>query len=186
MAESRVRRGSLAAMAPFALVLAACAPRGDGHPKIEGAPLAQRSRGLPPGSAAPKVTFTLQDGFDLSLALLAGKVVTVSFCAAATDPACVREAEGLGRHREELFDHHAIVLGVSPEDAAAHKALIARYQLPFDLATDADGHLARAFAVPAGEHDPTTFLIGRDGNIRAVWHGADPEAHARATLAAAD
>jgi len=65
----------------------------------------------------------------------------------------VREAAGLRDHWSELHKSHVVVIGVSAQDASAHKALIAEQNLPFDLSSDADGRIARAFNAPTrGEY----------------------------------
>ena len=57
-------------------------------------------------------------------------------------------------------------------------------RLPFDFATDPDGHIARTFGVDLGElRAPRIFMIGRDGRIRKIWQAADPAAHVSALLA---
>lgn len=141
---------------------------------------------LADGVAVPDLPFTLQDGFKLSLPALKGKPITVYFCASSNDPDCMREAQGLRTHWEELHEqHHAVIIGVSPQDTTSLRAFIAQQNLPFDLASDVDRTLARAFGVPAsGHYAPRTFLVGKDGKIRAHWQTTDPEAHVKAILAA--
>ena len=197
---ARARRDGVASIA---LLLALIAPGCRGEPERVIAPLsADSATAAPPGSSpplpapvvaelgegsvAPEVTFTLQDGFRLSLALLKGKLVVVYFCPAASDPGCELEAQGLGAHWDELHEQHSVVIvGVTAESASSQQAAIARQKLPFDLATDIDHRIADAFGVPAqGRSAPRTFLVGKDGKIRMAWRTADPEMHARAILAA--
>lgn len=138
------------------------------------------------GSAVPELPFTLQDGFSLDLPSLKGKLITVFFCPADNDPECVRQMHGLRARYAELHEqNHVVVLGVSPQDAATHKAFIAKNELPFDLVADVDGTLAKAFGVPAGQYTPRTFLVGKDGKIQRVWRTADPNTHIGEILALA-
>lgn len=138
------------------------------------------------GSAVPELPFTLQDGFKLELPSLKGKLIAVFFCSAHNDPECVREMQGLRVRYDELHEqNHVVVLGVSPQDAATHKAFIAQNKLPFDLSADGDRALAKAFGVPEGAYTPRTFLVGKDGTVRKVWRTADPDAQVREILALA-
>ncbi|WP_394846334.1 redoxin domain-containing protein [Pendulispora brunnea] len=142
---------------------------------------------LKAGAPAPDVTLTLQDGFQLPLLSEKGKPVAVYFCSSDENPDCLREAHGLRDHWSALHKHHVVVVGVSARDASSHRAFIAEHKLPFDLATDADGHIAQAFKVPTrGEYSPRTFLIGSDGKLRGVWQTANPEALVQEILAAVE
>jgi peroxiredoxin Q/BCP len=139
------------------------------------------------GSAAPDVTFTLQDGFRFSLAADRGKFVVVYFCSEAGSPECVHEARGVRARWNDLFKNHVVVVGVTPEAADAQRGVIAHEKLPFDLASDVDGRLADAFKVraKAAAFGPLVFLVGRDGTIRRTWQTAEPERHIQEILALA-
>lgn len=141
---------------------------------------------LPEGSPAPDVILTLQDGFQLPISAEHGKLVALYFCSPETSPECIREANGLRDHWAELHLRHVVVIGVSPRDAASHRAFIAEHRLPFDLVSDADGRIAEAFKVPTlGSYGPQTFLVGRDGKLRKAWLTTNPESRAQEILDAA-
>lgn len=140
---------------------------------------------LQPGTLVPDVPFTLQDGFQLHLPGMKGKLIAAFFCAAQTDPECQREATGLADRYVELREHHIVIVGVSPATTAIHKANLAAQHSPLDFASDSDGKVARAFGTTDLRRELRMFVVNRDGTIRAVWHGADPDVHTRALLAAA-
>ena len=77
------------------------------------------------------------------------------------------------------------IYGVSTQDAASHKAFIAKHGFQFPLVVD-DGKVAAAFGVPVtmGFASRQSFLIGPDGKMRAVWRDVQPEGHAAQVLAA--
>lgn len=60
-------------------------------------------------------------------------------------------------------------------------------KLPFELAVDEGGAVAKAFRVPlsGGLAARQTFLIGPDGRIKKVWLKVKPDGHAAEILAAA-
>jgi peroxiredoxin Q/BCP len=141
---------------------------------------------LPPGSQAPDVSFRLQDGFELRLSGLRGKVVVVYFCRDHGDAACVREEGALRDRWAALEALHVAVVGVTGEDAATRQSVIAHERLPFDLAQDVGGSLAASFGFqPRADAPWHGFLIGRDGAVRAAWSASDPDAHVAEFLEAA-
>jgi len=138
---------------------------------------------LQEGSPAPDPMLTLQDGFQLPVSAEHGKLVALYFCSPETSLECIREAKGLRDHWAELHLRHVVVIGVSPGDAASHRAFIAEHRLPYDLVSDADGRIAEAFKVPTvGDYGPQTFLVGRDGNLRKAWLTTRPESRAQEIL----
>jgi peroxiredoxin Q/BCP len=142
---------------------------------------------LQPGALVPEQPAVLQDGFRLFLRALKGKLIAVYFCDSVESAACVREAEGWRDNWNELHEgHHVVMLGVTPQSAATHSAFIEQHKLQFDLASDADHRLAKAFGVRSRiDASPRVFLIDKDSKILSVWRTADPDAHAQAMLAAA-
>lgn len=141
---------------------------------------------LQPPAPVPDVPLTLQDGFRLQLPLMKGKIIAVFFCAAHDDPECRREVRVLGEHHAELHDeHHVVLIGVSPATTSAQKAFLSAQHSPLDFASDPDGRVARAFGVAAPQPGLRMFVVGKDGTLRAVWHGSDPERHVQLLLDAA-
>jgi peroxiredoxin Q/BCP len=162
------------------------------HPAITyhaALPVSEAASSNPPAepAAAPHVTFTLQDGFQLSLAALKGKFVAVYFCRAARSVACVGEAQALRAHWNELHEQRMVaIVGVTPEASAEQRAFITAQGLPFDLASDPEGKLARRFGLPGdGSYDVKAFLVGRDGRIQKSWSAANPTADTLDLLALA-
>jgi len=150
------------------------------------APTSTPTSALQEGSPAPDVMLTLQDGFQLPISAEHGKLVALYFCSPETSAECIREANGLRDHWAELHLRHVVVIGVSPRDAASHRAFIAEHRLPFDLVSDADGRIAAAYKIPTlGDYGPQTFLVGRDGRLRKAWLTTNPESRAQEILDAA-
>jgi peroxiredoxin Q/BCP len=149
-------------------------------------PPAPATSAAEPSTTTPDVTFTLSDGFRLSLASLRGKVVAVVMCSSIDSVGCSSESRGLASRWRELEEHYVTAIGVVPAAAARDPRGLERHDLPFDFAVDTDGQIARALGVPAGGvAEPTVFVVGRDGSIKAIWRVADPETHARALIAEA-
>jgi len=74
----------------------------------------------------------------------------------------------------EFTDSDAQVLGVSMDDLETQKRFAASLKLGFPLLADPEGVAARAYGVEeGGMASRTTFVIGPDGKIRAVFVGAE-------------
>ncbi|NNC87347.1 MAG: redoxin domain-containing protein, partial [Akkermansiaceae bacterium] len=80
----------------------------------------------------------------------------------------------------KLKAEQVTVLGVSTDSVPKQKRFCNRYQLPFDLLSDQDAAVCRAFGVPLGADGRAareTFMM-RNGRI--FWHDpkVDPAAQA--------
>jgi peroxiredoxin Q/BCP len=120
---------------------------------------------------------TNQDGAAIDLATHAGRHVLVYFYPKDDTPGCTVEACNF---RDHSADIDAVIYGVSLDDAASHKAFRAKFKLPFDLIVDADKALANAYGTLAsGGQYPSrsSFLIGPQGTLKAVWPKVDPKVH---------
>jgi len=130
------------------------------------------------GAKAPWVSGIVdQNGKLVDLAKHAGKHVLIYFYPKDDTPGCTIEACNFRDHHAEV---DAVIYGVSLDDAVSHKAFIAKYNLPFSLLVDAGGKLARAYGTIAPEkQNPSrsSFLIGPDGKLKAVWPKVDPKTH---------
>ncbi len=142
---------------------------------------------LAEGAPAPQVPMTLQSGKTVRLTDFGGKYVAVYFYPKDETPGCTMEAAQLRDAFEQLKKADVVVIGVSSQDADSHKRFIEKERLPFDLAVDADGAVARAFGVPRilGHHARQTFLIGKDGRVKKAWRKVRPDGHAQEILDAA-
>jgi peroxiredoxin len=138
------------------------------------------------GADVPDVTLVLPDGFPLKLSGLRGKVVALLFCAPSASSDCKREARGYASLWAEMERLGAAVVGVRAADAKSNAAWATDLHLPFDFASDLEGQASRKFGFSTADlRSNKTLLVGRDGKLRAVWDGTDPDAHGYAILALA-
>ena len=113
---------------------------------------------------APAATMQTLEGERLELADLRGQPVLVNFW--ATDcPGCIEEMPHLKELYADLSGQglRMVAIAMSYDDAEAVARLAERRELPWRIAHDADGSLARAF----GDVNltPTTFVIDPEGRI---------------------
>jgi peroxiredoxin Q/BCP len=145
------------------------------------------------GDPAPE--FELEDdaGERVRLSAFRGRPVVLYFYPADDTPGCTAEACGFRDDFAAFERAGAVVLGVSANDQASHRAFRGKYALPFQLLVDADHVVASRYGawgkkVWNGEEFEgilrTTFVIGANGRIARVFPGVKPEGHSREVLAA--
>ena len=138
--------------------------------------------------------FTLQDenGKEVSLKSLRGKVVVLYFYPRADTPGCTVEACAFRDTYKQMQKTGAVLLGVSPDTPKAQKKFQDKFKLPFSLLADADKKVADLFGVLQEKNmygkkvmgiARTTFVIGPDGKIQHIFPKVKPEGHAVEVLA---
>jgi thiol-disulfide isomerase/thioredoxin len=107
---------------------------------------------------------------------LKGKVVLVDFWASWCPP-CKASFPAFARLQAEYADKGVVIVAVSvDEKPGAFQAFVKKWQPPFPAVHDATQALVRAVKVPAM---PTSYLLGRDGRVRAIHAGFHGEASER-------
>ena len=114
--------------------------------------------------AAPEVTFTSITGEKMPLHNLRGKVVMVNFWATSCDT-CVHEmpqmVQTYNKYKNKGLDFVAVAMSYDPPNYVLNYAQTRN--LPFTVALDTQGDLARAFG--GVKLTPTTYVIDKNGNI---------------------
>ena len=140
------------------------------------------------GDKAPGFELKDKDGKTISLSDFKGRTVVLYFYPQDDTPGCTIEACSFrdGYNRIEGLD--AVVLGVSPDDAASHRKFATKYGLPFTLLSDPGHTVSEAYGA-WGEKNTygkksvgilrSTFLIGPDGTLRKVFANVKPEGHSQ-------
>lgn len=144
------------------------------------------------GEKAPDFTLEAEDGGKVSLSEFRGRTVVLYFYPKDDTPGCTTEACGFRDAYDEFLAKGAAVLGVSPDIAASHGRFKSKYSLPFRLLADPGKGTLRSYGA-WGEKTMygkkvegvlrSTFVIGPDGIVKAVFPKVKPEGHAREILA---
>lgn len=138
------------------------------------------------GMMAPVFTAQDQEGRTIRLQDFAGKSAVVLYFYPKDDtPGCTKEACSLRDGSADLKDAGAVVLGVSADDSASHKAFATKYSLPFSLLADPERKIIDAYGVRMpvlGIAKRVTFLIDRKGIVRKVLSDVQTSAHDRQVL----
>lgn len=131
------------------------------------------------------------EGRKLSLKELRGKTVVLYFYPKDDTPGCTKQACGL-RDAWRDFEKKAEVFGVSVDSVKSHEKFIAKYALPFPLLSDEEQGIVEAYGVWVEKSmygkkymgtERSTFVIGPDGKIKAIFRKVKPEEHAAEVLA---
>lgn len=119
---------------------------------------------------APQASFAALSGERFSTADLRGKVVLINFWATSCD-VCVHEMpkmiETYNKYAPRGYEMVAVAMSYDHPNAVAAYAQVNR--LPFKVALDADGQIARAFSEVSAT--PTTFLLDRKGRVLKQYLG---------------
>ena len=138
------------------------------------------------GDKAPAFTGKDQDGKAISLSSFSGKKVVLYFYPKDQTPGCTAEACNLRDNIDMLTQQGYVVLGVSTDDEASHRAFREKYNLPFPLIADTDKSIHQQYGVwVEKERDGqkfmgtarTTFLINEKGVITDIIEKVDTANH---------
>lgn len=121
-------------------------------------------------SGAPDVTFVKLDGEKIALRDLRGKVVMVNFWATSCTT-CIGEMPQMistyNKYKGQGLDFVAVAMSYDPPNYVLNYTETRK--LPFKVALDPQDTLAKAFGDV--KLTPTTFVIGKDGNILKRYVG---------------
>ena len=130
------------------------------------------------GKASPAFTLEDANGKKIALKDLRGSHVIVYFYPKDDTPGCTKEACGFRDLWEKLSKLDAVILGVSPDDGASHRAFAKKFKLPFTLLCDPDKRVMTRYGA-YGEKMMygkkvtgvirSSVWIGPDGKIRKHW-----------------
>jgi peroxiredoxin Q/BCP len=140
------------------------------------------------GSAAP--AFKLQDQAEKwhSLSDYKGKWVVIYFYPKDDTPGCTTQACGF-RDNVFAFDKEgAVILGISVDSVADHKAFAEKHGLPFTLLADPTKAVTKEYGVlktymgvmEMARRD--TYIIDPQGRVAKHYESVNPDGHSKVVL----
>jgi peroxiredoxin Q/BCP len=141
------------------------------------------------GTSAPGFRLQDQAGKWHSLSDYRGKWVVLYFYPKDDTPGCTTQA---CEFRDNIFayrDLGAVILGISVDDVASHKAFADKHSLPFTILADCDKAVTTAYGTlkeyvgiaKLARRD--TFIIDPQGKIARHYQDVDPKGHSQKVLA---
>ncbi|MGH8131076.1 MAG: peroxiredoxin [Steroidobacteraceae bacterium] len=141
------------------------------------------------GAAAPPFRLQDQAGKWHALSDYKGKWVVLYFYPKDNTPGCTTQA---CEFRDNIFAYRelgAVILGVSVDDVASHKAFSDEHGLPFPILADSEKQTATAYGTltkflgiaELARRD--TFIIDPKGRIAKHYMKVDPKGHSQVVLA---
>lgn len=140
------------------------------------------------GTPAPSIRLPDQDGQLRSVQDYKGHWVALYFYPKDKTPGCTEEAKKFRDRWGDFQKAGIVVLGVSVDDVASHKAFAESLHLPFPILADEKHEFATAMGVlrgfgPVHYASRQTFLIDPDGTIVYHYPDVDTGSHAAQVLA---
>lgn len=149
---------------------------------------AAKTAAPPPASVdrLPDLEVATTGGGRLRLSSLQGKNVVLYFYPKDDTPGCTTEGCDIRDHFGEFQRLDAVVLGVSRDDVDSHERFKSKFNFPFELVSDPDEQLCRAFGVMKEKSnygrtyigvDRSTFIFDRSGALRKEFRGVSVPGH---------
>ena len=134
------------------------------------------------GQAAPEFELLDQHANTQSLSNYKGQWVILYFYPKNDTPGCTKEACEFRDDYKVLRAKNVQVLGISIDDSQSHAAFASKYQLPFPLLADTNGHTAKQYQALlnlgviklAKRH---TFIIDPHGIIQMIYRKVNDKTH---------
>ena len=147
------------------------------------------------GKPLPKpvlsLPMALSGGATAALGDFLGKWLVLYFYPKDSTPGCTSEGLDFDALLPEFRKLGAEVVGVSRDSIKSHRNFRAKQGFRFELASDADERLCRAFDAIRPKKlygreyvgvERSTFLVDPAGVLRAEWRGVKVPGHAQAVL----
>ena len=146
---------------------------------------------LAEGMKAPDFSGKDQSGNAISLKDLQGRKVILYFYPKDNTPGCTTESCNLRDNYRELIKKGFEVIGVSADSEKSHQNFIDKYNLPFNLISDSDNEILKAYGAWGLKKLygkvyegilRKTFVIDEQGVILKIINKVDTKNHTNQIL----
>ena len=143
------------------------------------------------GDKAPDFDLMTDEGKQIKLKELKGKTVVLYFYPKDDTPGCTKEACAFRDDAPKYSDRDVAILGVSLDSVKSHQAFKKKFGLNFPLLSDENAKTSKAYGVYKKKNmygrtywgiERTTFAIGPDGKIKAIFPRVKVDGHSQALL----
>ena len=122
---------------------------------------------------------------------LIGKNVVIYFYPKDSTPGCTTEGQDFRDNYESFKKTNTEIIGVSRDSIKSHENFKSKQNFPFELLSDPDEKMCKAFDVMKMKSmygreyigvDRSTFLIDKSGIVRKIWRGVKVKNHVMEVL----
>lgn len=145
------------------------------------------------GQMAPELSIPDQDGKTVTLKSFRGKQVVLYFYPKDDTPGCTKESCEFRDVESQILRAGGAILGVSLDGRESHQKFIKKFGLPFQLLSDKDAAISKVYGVYKEKNmygrkywgiERSTFIIGPEGKVKAIFRKVKVDGHADEVLAA--
>lgn len=143
------------------------------------------------GEHVPDMELQATDDRVFSFSELLGKNVVLYFYPKDNTPGCTTEGQDFRDHYERFEALDTVVYGVSRDSLQSHEQFKSQFCFPFDLISDPDEKLCKAFDVIKEKNmygkitlgiERSTFIIDKRGVLRKEFRKVKVDGHVAAVL----
>jgi len=143
------------------------------------------------GQPAPDFSAPATGDKTLSLEDFQGKALVLYFYPKDNTPGCTQEGQDFRDLHAQFQAAGAEILGISRESIKSHENFKAKFEFPFDLLSDPDETVCKAYDVMKEKNmygrkymgvERSTFLVDAGGVLRQEWRKVKVKEHAAAVL----
>lgn len=140
---------------------------------------------------APDFSLPKSGGGTVSLKDFKGQRVVIYFYPKDNTSGCTKQAIDLTEHAAEFAKRDTVIIGISPDSVASHEKFIEKHDLNIILAADEERSAIESYDVWKEKKmygntymgvERSTFLVDRDGTIKALWRKVKVPGHAKMLL----
>lgn len=143
------------------------------------------------GQKAPDFTLPKNGGGTVSLNEFKGHRVIIYFYPKDSTTGCTKQAIDFTDLAKDFKDKDTVIIGISPDSVASHDKFTSKYNLNVLLGADEDKQILESYGVWKEKKmygrtymgvERSTFLVDRDGTIKALWRKVKAAGHAQMLL----
>ena len=143
------------------------------------------------GEKAPVFSLPDADMETVDLARYQGKHIVLLFYPKDGTPCCTKEVTDFSDHEDDFLRHNCVLIGISRDDCLKHAEFRDKEGIGIELLSDAEGVVCKQYGVwQPKEVDGvkkhgivrSTFVIDKQGVLRAALYGVNAKGHALEVL----
>lgn len=120
-----------------------------------------------------------------------GRYLVIYFYPKDNTPGCTNQGKDFRDYYTDFKANNCAIIGISRDSLKSHENFKAKFEFPFELASDTDETVCTLFNVIKMKKlygkevrgiERSTFLIDPDGQLVKAWRGVKVDGHVQAVL----